>query len=150
MPYQIIAESNEFLVVNKPSGLLTHGAEHITEPSLVEKLIIDYPDLIKVGDDPARPGLVHRLDKRVSGLMVIARTPDSFDNLKSQFQNRTVNKFYTALVYGQIEKDEDEINFPISRSSKGNKMAALPSTKKGEANPLGRKAMSLFWFKKRL
>lgn len=144
MKYQIIFTNDEFVVINKPAGLIAHGAKHIDEISLTDELIKEFPEIAKVGDDPDRPGLMHRLDKLASGLMVIARTQDSFDNLKKQFQKREVEKIYTALVYGKVVKDEDEINFPIDRSAKGFKMAALPISKNGETNEDGRRAFSEF------
>ncbi|MEI7513642.1 MAG: pseudouridine synthase, partial [bacterium] len=121
MKYETIQENEEFIIINKPAGLLVHGANHLEEETLADLLLEKYPEIKKVGDDPIRPGIVHRLDKLASGLMVVARTQKSFDNLKEQFQKRTVKKYYTALVYGQIAKDKDEINFPILRSSKGYK-----------------------------
>jgi 23S rRNA pseudouridine1911/1915/1917 synthase len=139
-----IFENNEYLVINKPAGVLTHGAPHIKESSLVDDLLKEYPDITKVGEDPDRPGIMHRLDRLASGLMVIAKNQASFDNLKSQFQKRTIKKYYTALVHGKIEQADGEINFQIKRSSQGNKMAALPLTFKGEANKDGRQATTEF------
>ena len=123
---EIIFENNDYLVSNQPAGLLTHGAAHITEPTLVTWLLKKYPAIKEVGEDPERPGIVHRLDKDVSGLMVIAKNQETFQLLKKQFQNRTIKKEYTALVYGKLPKDEDEIDFPIKRASEGYKMAAVP------------------------
>lgn len=131
---EIIAETDEYLVVNKPTGLVMHGADSTGEESLAEILVKKYPAIKKIGEDPNRPGIVHRLDKGVSGLAVIARTQDSFDNLKSQFQKRIVKKEYTALVFGLISKGEDEISFPIKRSRDGYRMAAMPVTNRGEKN----------------
>lgn len=142
--YKKIFEDDNYLVIDKPVGLLSHGAPHIEESTLVEQLLKNYPQIAKVGDDPNRPGIIHRLDKLVSGLMVIAKNQASFDGLKKQFQKRTIKKYYTALVYGKIEKDEDEIDFPIERSSRGHKMAAKPSTVKGEKNESGRNALTEF------
>ena len=85
MKYQKIFVNDEFIVINKPAGLIVHGAKHITENNLTDELLKEFPEVVKVGDDPERPGLMHRLDKLASGLMVIARTQDSFDNLKKQF-----------------------------------------------------------------
>lgn len=144
MKYQKIFVNDEFVIIDKPAGLISHGAKHIEEESLTDELLKEFPEVAKVGDDPERPGLMHRLDKLASGLMVIARTQDSFDNLKKQFQKREVEKIYTALVYGKVIKDEDEINFPIDRSAKGYKMAALPLSKGGEINDDGRRAFSEF------
>lgn len=87
---------------------------------------------------------MHRLDKLASGILVIAKTQDSFDNLKKQFQDRIVKKYYTALVYGRIDKDEDTINFPIERSAKGYKMAAKPRTVRGQVYQNGKRAITEF------
>jgi 23S rRNA pseudouridine1911/1915/1917 synthase len=84
-----------------------------------------------VGEDSERPGIVHRLDKDVSGVMVIARTQESFESLKKQFKDRKVVKKYIALVHGQVE-DDDTINLPIKRSRKGYKMAVVPLNYEGE------------------
>lgn len=140
LKYQLIFAHDEYLLVYKPAGLLTHGAPHIKEDSLIEQIILDYPDVCKIGEDPARPGIMHRLDKAASGLLVIARTADSFDSLKNQFKTRTVTKEYEALAYGQFDTSYGDIDFPIARSAQGYKMAALPLTKKGASNDDGRNA----------
>jgi 23S rRNA pseudouridine1911/1915/1917 synthase len=146
----IVSENDEYLIINKPAGLTAHGADHITEETLADIIIKKYPKLKKIGDDPARPSIVHRLDKEASGLMAIPKTQDSFDNLKRQFQKRTVKKEYTALVYGQIARASGQINFPIKRSSAGHKMAALPETVRGEKDLQGaRRAVTEFKIKER-
>ncbi|MFA5024607.1 MAG: RluA family pseudouridine synthase [Patescibacteria group bacterium] len=126
MTPQIIFEDNNYLVINKPAGLAVHGGGNIKEPTLADWLIARYPKILEVGDDPARPGIVHRLDKDVSGLMVVAKTQASFESLKNKFKDREINKEYLALVYGQIANETGEINFSIKRANKGFKMAALP------------------------
>jgi 23S rRNA pseudouridine1911/1915/1917 synthase len=123
---EIIAETEDYLVINKPAGLAVHGGGNLKEATLADWLIARYPKIRAVGDDPARPGIVHRLDKEVSGLMVVVKNQKSFLGLKKQFQDRTIIKEYTALAHGQISKEDGEINFPIKRSSEGYKMAALP------------------------
>jgi len=125
---KIIKETKNFLILNKPAGLLVHptrSRKH--EETLVDFLLERYPKIKNVGDDQMRPGIVHRLDRDVSGLMVIALTQEFFIHLKKQFQNRTVNKEYLALVYGQISTYEGEIKFPLKRASSGHKMVALPT-----------------------
>ena len=144
MSYKLIEKNKDYLIVNKPAGLLTHGAGHIKEKSLVNFLLADYPELAGVGEDNFRPGIMHRLDKLASGLMVVALNNESFFDLKKQFQERTISKYYTALVFGRIISEESEINFPIMRSPKGYKMVALPLTKHGEANFDGRNAKTKF------
>lgn len=123
---EIIFEDNNYLVINKPADLIVHGGPGITEITLADLLIEKYPEILEVGEDKLRPGIVHRLDKEVSGLMVIAKNNESFNNLKEQFKDRDVNKTYLALVHGKIEKDYDDIIFPIKRAKEGYKMAALP------------------------
>ena len=123
---EIIFEDDDCVVINKPAGLAVHGGGNITEETLADLLIKKYPEIKTVGDDPARPGIVHRLDKEVSGLMVIAKNQASFDNLKKQFKKREINKEYIGLVYGNVQNEDGEINFPIKRASTGHKMAAMP------------------------
>jgi 23S rRNA pseudouridine1911/1915/1917 synthase len=123
---EIVFANKEFIVVNKPAGLIVHGAPHIKGLTLADWLVKKYPELKKVGEDKTRPGIMHRLDKDVSGLLVVARTNDSFFNLKKQFQKREIEKGYTALVYGAIAKDNDKIDFSLKRSSGGHRQAAVP------------------------
>ena len=135
----VIAETADYLVLNKPAGLAVHGSNN-QEQTLADILAAQYPSIKKIGDDPERPGIVHRLDKEVSGLMVVAKTQAAFADLKKQFQQRKVIKQYIALVYGKISVPSGIINFPIKRSAKGFKMAALPITNKKQTNLAGRPA----------
>ncbi len=123
---EIIFENESVLVVNKPAGLIVHEADSSEEKTLADYLVKKYPVLKGVGEDPKRPGIVHRLDKEASGLMVVAKNNEVFEFIKKQFKKRTVKKEYTALAYGKISKDEGEILFPIVRAKSGHKMAALP------------------------
>lgn len=141
---EIIKTTKEFIIVNKPAGLTVHGADHIEETTLADILIKKYPELTKIGEDPARPAIVHRIDKDVSGLVVIPRTQDSFDNLKQQFVHRKIEKKYTALVYDPIEKNEDTITFPIGQARTKHRMASFPNTVKGEKNKTGKRAITEF------
>ena len=120
---EIIYEGKDFLVVNKPSGLMVHGV-HIKEgggrkgqkqeATLVDWLVARYPEMRTVGDDPAlRPGIVHRLDKDTSGVMVVARSQASFEYLKSLFQQHAILKTYLALVAGVPKKASGTIDAPI-------------------------------------
>lgn len=123
---KIVSENSDYMVVDKPAGLIVHGGPGITEATLVDWLIKKNKKLKDVGEDPLRPGIVHRLDKEASGLMVIAKNNQFFKHLKKQFQDREVVKTYIALAYGKIDKDEGEINFPLRRAASGHKVAALP------------------------
>ncbi|MBD3247917.1 RluA family pseudouridine synthase [Candidatus Falkowbacteria bacterium] len=144
---KIVAETDDYLVVDKPAGLVVHGAPHIKEDSLADWLLDKYPEIEGVGEDKERPGIVHRLDKDASGLMVVAKTQTAYNDLKKQFQKRQVLKHYQALVYGRPAKDEDKIDFPIKRSSAGNKQAAVPGNFKDENNE-AREALTYFKTKK--
>ncbi|MDP3245315.1 MAG: RluA family pseudouridine synthase [bacterium] len=119
----LIHEEPNFLVINKPAGLVVHQAEGHKEPdTLVNGLLARYPEIAKVGDDLLRPGIVHRLDKEASGVMVVARTQTMFDHLKSQFKLRQTKKEYLALVYGQVSPPQGTIEFALEK--KGAKMVA--------------------------
>jgi 23S rRNA pseudouridine1911/1915/1917 synthase len=107
---------------------VVHGGEGVEGFSLADWLLKKYPKIKKVGDDPIRPGIVHRLDKDVSGLMVIAKNNQAFDFIKKQFQKRGVEKEYTALVCGAVKQEGGVINFPIKRAATGHRMAAMPET----------------------
>ena len=122
----IIFENADYMVINKPAGLIVHSGPGITEEVLTDWLRKYYPKIEEVGEDPLRPGIVHRLDKEASGLMVVAKNQKAFLHFKKLFQNRRITKKYFALAHGQISKDEDVITFPIRRARDGYKMAALP------------------------
>lgn len=126
----LVKETADWMVLNKPVGLLVHPDAHRKHGTLANMLIKHDPAMAKIGEDPERPGIVHRLDKEVSGLMVVARTQSAFDNLKKQFSQHTTTKTYAALVYGTPPKDEGDIKFRIARSAGKARMAAKPE--KGE------------------
>lgn len=128
---EIIFENKDFLIVNKPAGLLVHPTQTSTETTLVDLILKKYPQIAKIGEDPQRPGIVHRLDKQVSGLIVIARTQDSFDHLKTQFKTRKITKHYLALVYGKIEQANGTLDFLIKRKKSG-LMSAVPISQQDE------------------
>lgn len=124
---KVIAETKDYIVIEKPSGLLSHPTMADEKYSVASWAVKKYPGIKKVGDDPkVRPGIVHRLDKEASGLMVIARTQKMFNNLKEQFKNHTIEKDYYALVHDPVERDWDELNFPLARSGRSDRMAARP------------------------
>lgn len=135
---KIIDETADYIVINKPAGLIMHQTQGVVGFSVVDWLLERYPEVRSVGEDPDRPGIVHRLDKEVSGLVVIAKTQAMFDHLKEQFQKRTIQKQYVALVHGSGLPLEGTINFRLERSSAGHKMAAKP------LNQTGKTALTLF------
>lgn len=113
--FGVIYESPDFIVVDKPSGLVVHPAPGVSEPTLADGLIARYPELVGLGTDPLRPGIVHRLDKDVSGILVVARTQPMFQHLTTAFAARQVDKQYVALVIGRLANPAGTINFPLSR-----------------------------------
>lgn len=123
----LIDTNKNFFVIDKPIGILSHPDANVSEGTVVDEMILRDPSIAKVGEDPARAGIVHRLDKDVSGLMVIARTQAGYDSLKKQFAEHTTEKTYLALVHGVIKKDEGDIKFRIARSSTKARMAARPT-----------------------
>ena len=121
----IAYEDKNFMVVNKPAGLVVHPTDSHPNNTLVNALVSKYPEIKDIGENALRPGIVHRLDRDVSGLMVVARNQAAFNHLKNQFKNRKVLKEYTALVHGSPPEHNGTINLPISRSkTKSGKMAA--------------------------
>ncbi|MDA2935847.1 RNA pseudouridine synthase [Patescibacteria group bacterium AH-259-L05] len=124
----ILYESRDFLILDKPSGLLIHPTKHQKTNTLVGWLVKKYPEIKNVGQRE-RPGIVHRLDKDVSGLMVVARTQKMYDFLVFQFKQGRVKKEYIALVHGKPPEIHGFIETPIGRTKKG-KLVAVISRKK--------------------
>lgn len=125
-PLDILYEDDHLLVVNKPPGLVVHpGAGH-RGGTLLNALLAHCPELARVGE-VSRPGLVHRLDKDTSGLLVVAKNAAAHADLVRQFQARTVDKTYLALVWGRLREAEGEIAGEIGRHpSQRQKMSARP------------------------
>lgn len=121
----IIYKDKNFLAVYKPAGLLVHPVKlESGDPALTDWLLENYPEVKNVGDLPTgrqviqiRPGIVHRLDKDVSGIMLVARNQKYFEYLKNLFQTRQIKKNYLALVYGKIKSKTGIIDKPISIKS---------------------------------
>jgi 23S rRNA pseudouridine1911/1915/1917 synthase len=103
-------------VVDKPAGLVVHPAPGNWHGTLVNGLLARFPELVDVGVDPSRPGVVHRLDRDTSGLLVVARTQDAYHDLVGQLQQRTVEREYLALVWGHLATRSGMVDGPIGRS----------------------------------
>ena len=122
---QIIAETKDILIINKPAGLIVHSDGRTVEPSLAEWIGADYPELVHVGAPWVSPqgqsvsicGLVHRLDRTTSGVIVAAKKQEMFDYLKNEFKERRVEKTYRAFVYGHVENEEGRIVAEIMRDT---------------------------------
>lgn len=125
---QIIKETPDWIVVYKPAGLLMHPDHDHENGTLIDAIMSHAPQVAKIGEDPSRPGIVSRLDKDVSGIVVIAKTQDAFDDLKKQFAEHSVTKEYVALVHGEVPKEEGDLKFRIARSTSKARMAGRPAT----------------------
>jgi len=113
MPLSIVYEDDQLIAIDKPSGLVVHPGAGTAEPTLVEGLLADRT--LPVSDDPARPGIVHRLDKETSGILVIAKTLRAMDSLQRQFASRTTRKHYLAVVDGTFDETDGLVDAPIGR-----------------------------------
>ncbi len=121
---EIIYEDKDVLVLNKPSGLLVHSDGHSKDRTLLDWLHENYPEIKGVGEPQKlsngeiidRPGIVHRLDRDTSGVIVVAKNQKTFEFLKDQFKNREINKIYYALVHGDVKDDKGRIEASIARS----------------------------------
>ncbi|MDX6443255.1 MAG: rRNA synthase [Blastocatellia bacterium] len=140
IPLDIVYEDDELIVVNKPAGIVVHPAAGVMSGTLANALAFHFQQLSTSGG-AARPGIVHRLDKGTSGLMVVAKTESAHENIADQFRDREIFKSYVALVHGQVEKRTGQIDQPIARD-RGNRtrMAVVRG---------GRPALSIYRVRKR-
>lgn len=116
IPLDIVFEDDDLLVINKSSGLVVHPAAGNYSGTLVNALLSHTKSLSSI--DPGRPGIVHRLDKDTSGLLVVAKNNESHISLSKQFQRHTIFRKYIALVKGRVEFDEDSIDLPLVKDKK--------------------------------
>jgi 23S rRNA pseudouridine1911/1915/1917 synthase len=112
---EVVYEDAEVVVVDKAAGVVVHPGAGTPGGTLVQGLLARYPELAGVGD-PARPGIVHRLDRDTSGLLVVARTERAHRWLVGQLAARRVLRRYQALVWGRVESDQGVVDAPIGRS----------------------------------
>ena len=117
IPLAILYEDPWIIVVDKPSGLVVHPGAGVTSGTLVNALLHHCTDLSGIGG-VERPGIVHRLDKETSGVMVVAKTDAAHRHLSRQFESRTVSKRYLALVWGEMKDDTGSIDVPIGRDTR--------------------------------
>ena len=140
---EIIYEDDDVIVINKPAGVLSQNAESSESPSVSDFLVKHYPEIKNVGEDEMRFGVVHRLDKDTSGVMIVAKNNKAFEFLKDQFKNRKTQKVYLALVYGNVNPSEGVIDFKIGRSKTNPNMQTVIDTKKKE-NIKSREAKTVY------
>jgi 23S rRNA pseudouridine1911/1915/1917 synthase len=116
---EVVYADKDVVVVDKPAGLIVHPGSGHLDGTLVNGLLARFPDLVD-GDwpDPTRPGIVHRLDKGTSGLLMVGRTPAALVSLSGQLQARTVDRQYLVLVWGSVEAPAGVIDAPLGRSER--------------------------------
>lgn len=144
----VIYEDADIVVLNKPAGLPVHADGRHERATLVDWLRVAYPELKGVGEEQTladgtvieRPGIVHRIDRETSGVLVVARTQQAFEFLKEQFQAREVKKVYRAFVYGPLKEERGIIDKPIgsSRGGRGPRSATRPHGTMREAQTVYR------------
>lgn len=135
----IIFENEDLVVINKPSGILVHNDGHNDTPTVVDWFLKRVPEAQDVGEYGRaqdgtlleRSGVVHRLDADTSGVMIFAKTQDSFESLKEQFHDRLAKKEYRAFVYGTMKEKWGTIDRPIGRSTKNFKLKSAQRGAKG-------------------
>jgi len=135
IPLEIIFEDNDLIVVNKPAGLVVHPAAGINSGTLANALAYHFTQLSSQAG-PVRPGLVHRLDKDTSGLLVVAKNEDVHEKLAEQFRSREVFKSYVALVHGVVKENSGSVDQPIARDPRNRTRRAVVRG--------GRPALSLY------
>ncbi|MFW6131439.1 MAG: RluA family pseudouridine synthase [Candidatus Aminicenantaceae bacterium] len=135
MDLNLIYEDEDIIVIDKCSGMVTHpGSGHRTD-TLVNALIYNFPDIREVGN-LERPGIVHRLDKETSGVMVVARNQEAYRSLKWQFKNREIDKYYIGLVWGRMPEKRNKISLPLGRHAKHSIKFSIKSKKPRDAETI--------------
>ena len=125
IPLEVVYEDKDIIVVNKPKGLVVHPANGNWDGTLVNAIMAICKDSLSGIGGEIRPGIVHRLDKDTSGLLIIAKNDVAHLNMSNQIKDRQVKKVYYALVRGVVSENEATINMPIARSTKDRKKMAV-------------------------
>lgn len=141
VPFSVVYEDPAMIVVDKPAGVVVHPAPGNERGTLVNGLLARFPEL-RSSDEDLRPGIVHRLDKDTSGLMVIGRTLSAVADLQRQMRSRTTEKRYLLLVRGTLDEDEGLIDRPIGRDPRNRRKMSVRAE--------GRAAQTHFWVRERL
>ncbi|MFW6319086.1 MAG: RluA family pseudouridine synthase [Bacillota bacterium] len=125
----IVYQDDDVVVVNKPSGMVVHPAKTVKEATLVHGLMYEIDDL-QATNDTIRPGIVHRIDKDTSGLLVVAKNEAALKHLQSELKKRKMTRKYVALVEGVIQHNKGKVDAPIGRDKKDRKKMAITSSGK--------------------
>lgn len=127
IPIEIIYQDKDIAVINKPQGMVTHPAVGNYDGTLVNAILFHIKDLSGINGE-IRPGIVHRLDKDTSGLLVIAKNDAAHKNLSEQIAQKRANRVYRAIVFGNVQKDEGTISTFIDRDPRDRKKMAVTRT----------------------
>ena len=148
MEPKIIFEDEELLILDKPSGWIVNDAQTVGEQPVVQKWLEANFDYELSAESELRSGIVHRLDKETSGILLVAKTQGSFDNLQAQFKNRQVEKSYQALIHGKLELKEGGISVPVGRLPwRRDRFGVIPGGRESETKY---KAKGYFEFDKKV
>jgi 23S rRNA pseudouridine1911/1915/1917 synthase len=128
IPLTVIYEDDSIAVIDKPSGMVVHPGAGARTGTLVHALLHRYPEIRGIGEED-RPGIVHRLDKETSGVIVVARTGAAHLELKRQFKAREVKKVYLALIVGRPARDEGSFDWPIGRHHRHGERMSIKTDK---------------------
>ena len=130
IPVEVIYEDNDIIVVNKPKGMVVHPANGNPDGTLVNAIMSMCRDSLSGIGGELRPGIVHRIDKDTSGLLIVAKNDKAHIEMSNQIKNHEVQKIYIALVRGNVGEDEATIDMPIGRSTKDRKKMAVENNGK--------------------
>ncbi|PID51832.1 MAG: hypothetical protein CR972_05140 [Candidatus Moraniibacteriota bacterium] len=130
---EIVENTPDFIVINKPRGLQVHPSHREREKTVVNALLAKFPEIKSVGDDEERPGIVHRIDKDTTGLLIVAKNQQTFDTLKTLFSEKNIQKTYHAIVCGHLQEKSGIIDAPIARATSYTKQKIAFGKYKGDA-----------------
>jgi 23S rRNA pseudouridine1911/1915/1917 synthase len=143
IPLNILYEDNDIIIINKSSGVVVHPGAGNYEKTIVNGLLYKYQDNLSSIGGKLRPGIVHRIDKDTSGIIVVAKNDNAHITLSKQFSNHTIKRVYEALIWGSLKPQNGKINEKISRSIKNRQLMAV-SKHKGKTAITNYKTIKIF------
>ena len=143
MPLDILYDDNDIIIINKPAEMVVHPGAGNYEKTLVNALLFLYQNKLSSVGGKLRPGIVHRIDKDTSGVIIVAKNDEAHINLSQQFSNHTIKRKYEALVWGALKPQKGKINTKISRSVK-NRQLMMVRKEKGKIAITNYKTLEIF------
>jgi 23S rRNA pseudouridine1911/1915/1917 synthase len=135
IPFEIIFEHSDFLIINKPAGISVHPSEKETGGTLANGLLEKFPEIKNVGENSLRPGIVHRLDKETSGILIVAKNQTAFRYFKKLFQDRKIQKTYLAWAWGNLKNKTGTIKAYLGKSNQNPTKQAVSHNPEKLINP---------------